>query len=252
MDEQFMNNQFGDVGDFQYHVEVAIVIDATGSMSPIMKEVKDNAMNFCRLFTEKMEAEGKKVAALRVKVIPFRDFAYDGDKSLEQSKFFSLPEENEAFHSYVEQIQTFGGGDEPESALEAIAVAMCSDWTTETLPGIKRRHVILVFTDASAAPLKDASKPKGAKCSRIENPTYPENMPGSLAELSDMWEGISQELGGMPERRSKRIILFVPNSQPWSEITWEQLWNNPSRAGQGLSEIDIEQTLNVLVNSVSA
>ena len=248
MDEQFMNNQFGDVGDFQYHVEVAIVIDATGSMSPIMKEVKDNAMNFCRLFTEKMEAEGKKVAALRVKVIPFRDFAYDGDKSLEQSKFFSLPEENEAFHSYVEQIQTFGGGDEPESALEAIAVAMRSDWTTETLPGIKRRHVILVYTNSETAPLKDARVPEGAEISRVDNPLYPENMPANLMELGDMWEGMSQELGGMPDMRSRRMVLFVPNSQPWNEFVWEYSWTCFSHASVGIDDVDIEQTLNLFVN----
>ena len=251
MDEQYMGgNQFGEVADCQYHVEVAIVMDATGSMSPIIDEVKKNAMDFCKKFTEKMEAVGKQVAALRVKVVPFRDFAYDGDKSLEQSKFFNLPEENEAFRNYVEQIQAFGGGDEPENALEAIAVAMRSDWTTEKIPGIKRRHVILVFTDASAAPLKDASKPDKSKCSRIENSTYPENMPSSLAELSDMWEGISQDLGGMPEKRSKRIVLFVPNSQPWNEIVWNQSWQNFSKAGKGLDDVSIEQTLEMLVGSM--
>ena len=141
----------------------------------------------------------------------------------------------------------------PQTAtMEAIAVAMRSDWTTEKIPEVRRRHIILVYTNSETAPLKDARVPEGAEISRVDNPTYPENMPNNLMELNDMWEGISQDLGGMPEKKSKRMVLFVPNSQPWSEITWEQLWNNPSRAGQGLSEIDIEQTLNVLVNSVSA
>ena len=143
------------VGGQGYCVDIAMLIDATGSMSPIINEVKENAMAFCTRFHEVMEVMGKNVDELRIKVIPFRDYAYDGAQAMEDSGFFSLPEQNDAFRDYVSSITATGGGDEPESALEAMALAMRSDWTTK---GAKRRHVILVFTDASAVPLKESSR----------------------------------------------------------------------------------------------
>ena len=155
-----------------------------------------------------------------------------------------MPDENEDFHDYFEQIQAFGGGNGTSNALEAIAVAMRSDWTTETLPGIKRRHVILVFTDASAAPLKDASRPWSSKCARVDNPIYPENMPANLEELGHMWEG---ELGGMPNKRSKRIVLFAPNVQPWNEIVWNQSWQLYSKP-DGLADVDINILIDIACN----
>lgn len=41
--------------------------------------------------------------------------------------------------------------DEPESGLEALALAMGSDWETS---GTSKRHAIVLFTDASAHPLE--------------------------------------------------------------------------------------------------
>ena len=73
-------------------------------------------------------------------------------------------------------------------------------------------------------------------------------MPNNLMELNDMWEGISQDLGGMPEKKSKRMVLFVPNSQPWNEVVWEYSWTYFSHASVGIDDVDIEQTLNLFVN----
>jgi len=222
-----------------YCVDICMLIDATGSMAPIIKEVKQNAMAFCDKFHEAMEASGKNVDELRIKVIPFRDFKYDGAKSLEESEFFRLPEQNEAFRSYVENIVADGGGDEPENALEAMATAMRSAWTTN---GTKRRHVILVFTDASALPLKASD--------RVSSPYYPQNMPADLAELGDMWEG-GQSSAGMPERLASRLVLFAPNVTPWCDMqTWNRIWPNFSKAGQGLSGVDIDFAIELLVNSM--
>ena len=132
--------------------------------------------------------------------------------------------------------------------MEAIAVAMRSDWTTEKIPEVRRRHIILVYTNSETAPLKDARVPEGAEISRVDNPLYPENMPANLMELGDMWEGMSQELGGMPDMRSRRMMLFVPNFQPWDEVVWEYSWTCFSHASVGIDDVDIEQTLNLFVN----
>lgn len=229
------------VGGQGYCVDIVMLIDATGSMAPIINEVKENAMAFCTRYHEAMEANGKNVDELRVKVIPFRDYAYDGKQTMdEDSVFYSLPEQNEAFRDYVESITAKGGGDEPESALEAMALAMRSDWTTN---GAKRRHVILVFTDASAVPLKDPS--------RIKSEFYPSDMPEDLAQLGDMWSGCSQEMKGMPDAQSARLVLFAPNVKPWCDMqVWNNVWTSFSKAGKGLDDIDIDMAIQLLVASV--
>lgn len=223
-----------------YCVDICMLIDATGSMSHIIGEVKENAINFCTKFHEAMEATGKNVDELRIKVIPFRDFKYDGAQSMGESEFFRLPEQNEAFRNYVNNISASGGGDEPENALEAMATAMRSEWTTN---GSKRRHVILVFTDASALPLQEAD--------RVKSTYYPQNMPADLAELGDMWEG-GQESVGMPDARASRLVLFAPNVSPWCDMqAWSRVWSSFSKAGHGLDEVDIDMAIQLLVNSVS-
>ena len=235
--------EYIDIGGWSYHVEIAVVLDATASMKPIMEEVKDNVLKFYRKLVEAMKKEGEEISVMRIKVITFRDFAYDDDKALEESRFFNLPDENEDFHDYFEQIQAFGGGNGTSNALEALAVAMRSDWTTEKIPGVRRRHIILLYTSSETVPLKDARVPEGAKISRVDNPLYPENMPANLMELGDMWEGMSQELGGMPDMRSRRMMLFVPNSQPWNEVVWCQSCSWFSEAGIGITDDDIDMIL---------
>ena len=70
-------------------------------------------------------------------MIAFRDYGVDSEPMLE-SKFFTLDGESGAFHEFVEGIEATGGGDEPESSLEALALAMKSDWVRT---GSVRRHV---------------------------------------------------------------------------------------------------------------
>lgn len=239
---EMMNNGFGDLqADATYDVDITMIMDATGSMSPIINQVKDNALSFCDKFHRAMDGGDKNVDKLRIRVIAYRDFGYTNCPALECSEFFTLPEQNEAFRSWVNGITAKGGGDEPESALEALATAMRSDWTTG---GTKRRHVILVFTDASAVQLNDPS--------RTCHPNYPENMPKSMAELSEMWAGTSQTLGGMPNERWARLVAFAPNSFPWNELpSWNNVWNCFSRAGEGLSEFDIDAAIQILVASIN-
>ena len=242
-----MNDMFdlmsvpGQGGD-AYCVDVVMLIDATGSMSPIIEKVKSDAINFCDKFHRSMDENGKNVEQLRIRVIAYRDYAYSDCPAMECSEFFTLPEQNEAFRAYVSGIVAKGGGDEPESALEAMALAMRSDWTTA---GTKRRHVILVFTDASAVPLNDSR--------RTGHPDYPANMPKSMAELSEMWAGGSQTLGGMPEERSARLVAFAPNVSPWCDLpSWNKVWNCFSKAGEGLAEFDTDAAIQILVNSVNS
>ena len=218
------------IGVLKYCVDIVMLIDSTASMASVIDKVKEHAVAFYTKLYDTMDANGKDIEEFRVKVISFRDYAFDGIQAMEDSGFFSLPDQNAEFRNFVNSITAKGGGGGPESALEAMALAMQSDWTTN---GDKRRHIIIVFTDASAVPLKESS--------RTVSPYYPSDMPSDLAQLGDMWGGCAQQLVGMPDERFARLILFTPNIQPWCDMqVWNNVWPSFSKPGRGLDEIDID------------
>lgn len=226
-----------------YRVDITYVIDGTGSMQPVIDEVKNQTLAFDSEFKDAMSASGKNVDLIRTKVIVIRDFKFDGALSLEESPFFSLPDQAEDFHDWVGRIEAKGGGDAPESTLEGLAAAMRSDWTKE---GTKRRHTIVLFTDAPAVPLNDPS--------RTSSKYYPKEMPKNLAELSDMFQGSSQTPGGMPEKAASRLILFAPDDEEtWNKIgQWNYTWHLKTGLDKGCDEVTKDTMLRLLVNSTTA
>ena len=125
-----------------YAVDIVFCIDVTGSMSPIIDQVKANALRFYDDVQSNLTAKGKDVDQLRVRVIAFRDFVADGAAALAASAFFTLPDERASFSDFVNGLIAEGGGDAPESGLEAVALAIDSPWTTI---GDRRRQVIVVW-----------------------------------------------------------------------------------------------------------
>jgi len=221
---------------FTYAVDLVLVIDATGSMSSIIERVKSGALTFHEELGKIMAEKDKHVDELRVRVVVFRDFYARDEDALVASDFFALPDQQEEYARFVNGIRATGGGDEPESSLEALVTAMRSDWTTS---GTKRRHVIVVWTDASGHPLE---KNAGAKPSN-----YPPDMPADFDELTDLWEG-QDAINAV----SKRLVIFAPDAYAWTDIAnhWEQTVHYASNAGAGLSEVDDRTILESIVNSV--
>ena len=221
----------------QYTVDIALCIDATGSMSGIIDRAKASALSFYEDLTTAMDEKDKKIDKLRIRVISFRDYYVDGDQSMVLSTFFELPEQKAEFSAFVGGIYAGGGGDEPENGLEALALAMKSDWTKT---GDKRRQVVVVWTDASVHPLE---KDVGSKPSH-----YPAGLPKTFDELTDLWE----DNQGVLERSAKRLIIYGPDSYAWTDIG--NHWNNsihyPSKAGEGLNDIDYKTILDAIAHSV--
>ncbi len=214
-----------------YNVDIVMCIDATGSMSSIIEEVKNNALTFYQKFVDQMESKDKTVQQLRIKVIAFRDIAVDSESMIE-SDFFVLDEQNAEFQAFVNSIEASGGGDIPENSLEALALAMNSDWVTT---GAVRRHVIIMYTDAPALALG----------LHKDKPGYPADMPADFAELREMWDGQSME------KRAKRLLIFAPDMEPWSDmVDWSNTFHTASKAGSGCDDTDIQTCIHMLVNSI--
>lgn len=218
-----------------YAVDIVFCIDVTGSMTPILDQVKANALRFYSDVQSNLTAKGKNIDELRVRVVAFRDIVADGEAALQESPFFPLPADQAGFSGFVNGLVPEGGGDAPESGLDATALAMTSPWTTR---GDRRRQVIVVWTDQPAHTL-DASVTPAALADRV---------PTDFSALTDMWEDPQGPLGSS----SKRLILFAPDGPGWSDISgvWENVVHHPSQAGGGLSDIDYGTIIDSIGNSV--
>ncbi|HSU35618.1 MAG TPA: vWA domain-containing protein [Propionibacteriaceae bacterium] len=218
-----------------YAVDIVFCIDVTGSMTPIIDAVKANALGFYDDVQNNLTAKGKNVAQLRVRVVAFRDFVADGAAALEESPFYALPDERNAFSEFVNGLIAEGGGDAAESGLEAVALAVNSPWTSA---GDRRRQVIVVWTDQPAHTLDPAVVPADL-ASRV---------PADFSALTDVWE----DEQGLMGSSSKRLILFAPDGPGWSDISavWENVVHHPSQAGGGLSEVDYGTIIDSIGNSV--
>jgi len=227
-------------GGFKYAVDIVFCIDVTGSMDPVIDAVKENVRSFHTLLLASMAEKGKAISQLRVRVIAYRDFADKPSNALEATDFLALPDQQGQFETFVQRLHAIDGGDEPESGLEALSVAIDSAWER----GLdRRRHVIALFTDASAHPLGDARSRAAAN--------YPQSVPPSIDELFERW-GYGSSQSAVMENSAKRLLLFAPDTMPWNVIAAD--WNNaiflPSKAGDGLEELEMQEIIDAIANSI--
>lgn len=222
-----------------YAVDLVLCIDATASMAGVLGDVKRRAMQFPNDLVAGMRRLSKQVTRLRLRVIAFRDVHHD-HVPLMASEFFELPAQSAEFERFLHAIEAQGGGDDPESALEALAIAIQSDWVAYS---DKQRHAIVVFTDAPAHPLEHSN-------GRIPR-QFAALVPGSLDELTELWEGDHLRPTRL-QQSSKRIILFAPEAYPWTEISlnWYESIHFPSRAGGGLRDHEYAEIMDMLTKSV--
>jgi hypothetical protein len=203
----------------KYAVDLVLCIDGTGSMGHLIEEVKSSALKFYDNLESVMAKKEKTIDQLRARVVVFRDYWADSEAlAMQCSDFYNLT--------------ATGGGDEPENGLEGLAIALKSDWE-KSQDFAKQRQVVIIYTDASAHSLEKGSKPSH----------YPQDIPKTFDELTDYWHD-------MPTT-SKRLLLFAPDASPWVVMeSWENTIYFRSKAGQGLEELEMDEILNVIANSI--
>lgn len=221
----------------KYNVDIVMCIDCTGSMGDLLDTVKANALKFYPDLKARCDAKGKEISELRIRVIGFRDFYADGANAIQDSGFFSIPTQESEFKSFVNGLVPTGGGDEPENGLEALAMAINSDWTKG---GDKRRHVVVIWSDASTHPVG---------LDKCKNEYYPQDMPKDFDDLYDWWHDAQ---GGKMDLNAERLIIFAPDANAWSEMgnAWERTIHHPAKAGMGLTEVDYDTIMAAIVNSI--
>ncbi|MBP5234106.1 MAG: VWA domain-containing protein [Planctomycetes bacterium] len=139
--------------------DLVFLLDATGSMGKCINRVKENINTFITTMTTPNDNGELTVRDWRARVVGYRDYDSDGDDKW----FIDHPFTNDVaeLRRQLEDVKASGGGDEPESLLDALhklATGGESDVQASAPDPQKWRdrheavRVIVVFTDASSHP----------------------------------------------------------------------------------------------------
>lgn len=228
-----------DTGFTTYTVDVVFCIDVTASMTPYLGEMKKMASDFTEYLRLEMAKDGKAIEKLRARVVWFRDLGESSEDAIGTSPFFTLPSQQDLFAAEVEKLTASGGGSYPESSLEALWVAMNSDWQNV---GKRRRHIIVLATDDTAHAL-------GKFPFELDQARFP--TPKNVPELERRWGIFGLDDEAVMDKNAKRMVLFAPDMEPWTKFeSWQNVTWLPSAAGSGLSNKEFREICAVLSRSV--
>ena len=192
--------------DLIYNADFVFTVDATASMERFIYALREYMPSFEATVRKFFEDNEKDFGSVRVRFVIFRDIAYDPDPLIE-SDFFNLPEDTEEMMAFLEHVECEGGGDKPESALEALALAINSEWREAR----GTRQTVVVFTDADAHPI-------GKHAWHVR---YPEGMPESNDGLRELWEKGGEN--GCLRRRGRLVAICPASSDLFTEICeWDR------------------------------
>lgn len=231
-------------GLYPTNLDLIYCIDATASMIPCIDKTKVAAKTLYSDMQNALKNSSREVTQLRLKVIVFRDFSHDGEDAIKESGFFNLPDETDEYEKFINDIEASGGGPIPESSLEALHLAIKSDWDKSEYQddAKKRRHVIVLFTDAPAHMLDNS----GYREKASENPLYPKDCPSDLSGLVNEWNTVMDE-------NAKRIVILAPNAEPWPlfETNFSPCVVRFAKAADGLDEVTNDAIMDLIARTLN-
>ena len=153
-------------------VDLVFLLDVTGSMQPCIDALKENIRNFIDFLTVG-DLQACPVKDWRAKVVGYRDFT-----DAEAPPFIDNPfvRDASALKAQLAGLEAAGGGDIPESLLDALyKVAMMDDTPRDQEDPQKWRYrstaarVVVVFTDAPFKEPMSIPEARGGTVNDIAN-----------------------------------------------------------------------------------
>lgn len=151
----------------EYAVDVVFCLDSTASMDGILAVTKDQIKSIAREVEVGFKDKNKPLRSFRARVIEFRDLVEDGDRQMVEHDWISLlgaadSPETAALEALLANIKAEGGGDDAESALDALCRALDSSWyEPPSGEAVKVRKVVVLFTDNPPRALDASSRKAG-------------------------------------------------------------------------------------------
>ena len=216
------------VSKIKTQADIVFCIDATGSMQPCIDGVKQGIGAL---------VEGLKTTAnvdYRLRLVGFRD-KHDPTAAHEPWTLTEFTPDAEDFLGRLGDLQAFGGGDAPESSLDALYLAIHSDW--------RRRGTykcVVLLTDEDAHPTLHSStysRPDNTIARVIQDfQELSHVMLHMIVPRLPIYEWIE---ASMVSAERKIVARFVP-------------YHLTDRRYQGLAAVDWTETMLNLGRTVSA
>jgi len=153
--------------------DLVLLIDATGSMEECINQVKTTIASFIDSMSNDAQTP---VRDWRARVIGYRDALVDGSHWLVSNPF--VAGNRDELFAQLASLEAIGGGDEPESLLDALKIVTSWGQTGKGEPADPEKwryrsdavRVVLLFTDATYHPTtSDASGGAGGTADDIVN-----------------------------------------------------------------------------------
>ena len=152
-------------------VDIVFLLDVTGSMQPCIDALKNNIATFIDTLTIKGANNDNPVKHWRAKAVGYRD-AKEDREWFADSPFVEDPA---ALKAQLSALKASGGGDEPESLLDALHRVATMAATGKAAPAeadkwryrSEAARVVVAFTDASYHPTME--QPKDGTVSDVIN-----------------------------------------------------------------------------------
>ncbi len=158
--------------------DVVFLIDVSGSMAPIIDALRKNI----EAFVDSLSAGGANNAApvrdWRGKVVGYRDIEAASSEGLEWIEDHPFVRDTAALKAQLASLKAQGGGDEPESLLDALYKVATTEATpkgSQSEDPAKWRYrsdaarVVVVFTDASFKETLSIPEAKGGSLQDVAN-----------------------------------------------------------------------------------
>ena len=184
-------------------IEVAFVLDTTGSMSNLIEGAKRKIWSIATAI-----ADGNADADIRMGLVAYRDI---GDDYV--TRTFDLTADIQDLYGNLLSLQARGGGDWPESVNEALDVAVNQlKWTS----GGEARRIVFLVGDAPPHMdyAQDTKYPATLAAARQKNIIVNAVLAGSARDTERVWRDIAQAGDGqfipIPQDGGEVVVIETP------------------------------------------
>lgn len=214
-----------------YHtaVRISFFVDGTGSMDEFSKMIKNFLKNSNEKITNALNDAARQVEQLEVQLAVFRDFFEEKEEeAFYMSRVYNLLTEKDEFEKEVDKMTWFGGGDDPESSLQALYLGMKKTPKLVT-DATKKRWVIFLFTDNPSHSFEEIINRGGIEC----YPNYPiDDLP---KDLDTFYNEYHSKQGSIFEKsagvglKDVRLNIFAPEKAYPFDVNNIASWANVTR-----------------------
>lgn len=209
--------------NFKYRVDLCVCIDLSCStentISILKKTLLDSVFEDVR---RKYFTRSKKIEMLRIRFIGFAYQTLSICPLITQSPFYIFPTDKIVLEAFVNNLDTIKTNRGESPGLEAIELAIKSQWTTL---GDKQRHMIIMFSSNKANGSNEA-----------------------FSVLTSLWDKQKHNT----RHSTQWLIMFAPDNSAWTDIAthWDNTVHYPSKEEEDWVEIGYQTILSAIVNSI--